>query len=267
MNYHARYGLEFNPFIKNSKDIVVESSEYKEVQYRLNYLLNNKGIGLVTGMPGKGKTTALRLWSKGLNPSLYKVIYLSLSTLTVIEFYKELADSFGIEVMFRKRDNFKNIRSAIERMTQEKHITPVIILDEANYINNGILNDLKMLFAFDMDSRDRTIVLLVGLPQLNNTMKLTINEPLKQRITMNYEMEGLSKEESKNYILGKIKGAGGTQAIFDDNALQAVINAGNGTPRLINKICNACLLVGESKKAESIDTDLVMMAVNDLELG
>ena len=72
MDYFTRYGLEFNPFIKNSKEILVSTSEYKETLFRLDYLAKTKGFGLLTGAPGRGKTTAIRTWASSLNPSLYK---------------------------------------------------------------------------------------------------------------------------------------------------------------------------------------------------
>ena len=72
MDYTARYGLEFNPFLKNSKEVLVETQEYKETIFRLNYLLATKGFGLLTGSAGRGKTTAVRSWASGLNSSLYK---------------------------------------------------------------------------------------------------------------------------------------------------------------------------------------------------
>ena len=83
MELTARYGLEFNPFLKNSKEILFEGTEYTEARFRLDYLAKTKGFGLLTGAPGRGKTTLVRSWSAGLNPSLYKVIYTSLSTVTV----------------------------------------------------------------------------------------------------------------------------------------------------------------------------------------
>jgi len=95
MDYTARYGLEFNPFLKNSKEVLVETQEYKEVLFRLNYLLTTKGFGLLTGSAGRGKTTAVRNWASGLNTSLYKVVYSSLSTLTVNDFYRNLAAELG----------------------------------------------------------------------------------------------------------------------------------------------------------------------------
>ena len=88
--------------------------------------------------------------------------------------------------MFKKSDNFKIIQAELIRYAVVKRIIPVIIIDEVNYIKNGILNDLKLLFNFDMDSTNRTVVLLVGLPQIN----------IRQRITINYNLEVLSKEEA-----------------------------------------------------------------------
>jgi hypothetical protein len=98
----ARYGLEFNPLLMNSKKVLVETQEYKEVLFRLNYLLTTKGFGLLTRSSGRGKTTSIRNWSAGLNPSLYKVVYSSLSTLTVNDFYRNLASELGAQPAFRK---------------------------------------------------------------------------------------------------------------------------------------------------------------------
>ena len=267
MDYFTRYGLEFNPFIKNSKEILVTTSEYKETLFRLDYLAKTKGFGLLTGSAGRGKTTAIRTWAATLNPSLYKVVYSSLSTLTPNDFYRNLVKELGSEPAFKKPDNFRIIQEEITRLSLEKRKTPIIIIDEANYINNAILNDLKILFNFEMDSRDRAAILLAGLPKLNSTLQLQIHEPVKQRIVMNYNLEGLSKEEGRTYIEEKLKGAGCNQTIFEDAAVEAILNAADGTPRLINKYCNAAMLLGDSGKASLITTDIVMQAINDCELG
>ena len=80
MNYTGRYGLEINPFIKKWKKMfLVETNEYKEVKFRLNYLLQTKGFGVLTGGAGRGKTTSVRQWANELNPAAYKVVYISLS--------------------------------------------------------------------------------------------------------------------------------------------------------------------------------------------
>ena len=267
MDYTARYGLEFNPFLKNSKEVFVNTQEQQETLYRLDYLAATRGFGLLTGAAGRGKTTAIRNWANTLNPSLYKVIYSSLSTLTVSDFYRNLALELGAQPAFRKPDNFRLIQEEICRLAIEKRKTPVIIIDEANYINNAILNDLKILFNFEMDSRDRAAILLAGLPKLNSTLRLAIHEPLYQRLVMNYNLEGLSKEEGRSYIHEKLKGAGCNQTVFHESAVEAILNAADGTPRIINKLCNACLLIGDSSKSEIITAETAMQAINDCELG
>ena len=267
MELTSRYGLECNPFLKNSKEILYTGREFKETLFRLDYLSRTKGFGILTGSPGRGKTTAVRYWAKNLNPSLYKVIYTSLSTLTVNDFYRNLAASLGAQAAFRKTDNFHAIQSEITRLALDKKKTPVIIIDEANYISNAVLNDLKILFNFEMDSRDRAVILLVGLPQLNHTLQLAIHEPLRQRIVMNYNLEGYSKEEGRSYIEQKLKGAGCTQPVFDDAAIEAILNASDGTARVISKLCNAAMVVGHSKEQNLVTAETVMQAVNDCTLG
>ena len=267
MELTSRYGLEFNPFLKNSKEVLFKSSEFNEAVFRLDYLAKTKGFGLLTGAPGRGKTTVVRQWSSSLNPSLFKVVYTSLSTVTVNDFYRNLAASLGAQAAYRKTENFHAIQGEITRLALDKKKTPVIIIDEANYISNAVLNDLKILFNFEMDSRDRAVILLVGLPQLNHTLQLAIHEPLRQRIIMNYNIDGYTKDEGRAYIDSKLKGAGCNQDVFDDSAIEAILNASDGTARMISKLCNSALVIGNSRNINLITADTVMQAVNEKTLA
>ena len=195
------------------------------------------------------------------------MVYTSLSPVPVNDFYRNLAASLGAQPSYRKTENFHIIQEEINRHALDKRKTPVIIIDEANYIKNAVLNDLKILFNFEMDSRDRAVILLVGLPQLNNTLQLSIHEPLRQRIIMNYNIDGYSKEEGRSYIEWKIKKAGCTDPIFDDAAIEALLTASDGTARMISKLCNASLVIGHSQSANRITSDIVMNAINDSTLG
>lgn len=266
MNYTARFGLEYNPFIKNSKEILVETSHYKEIRYRLDYLLLTKGFGLITGDPGLGKTTSLRNWASSLNQSAYKIIYLPMSTLSVNESYRQLSLALNLETKYRKIDNFRQIQSAIKRLSVDKKITPVIIFDEANYMPSGMLNDLKIIFNFEMDSKDYACLILAGLPVLNSTLNLKSNEPLKQRLVTSYNIEGLSQDEARKYIKEKLMGAGCLNDIFTEAALKAIISYSRGNPRIISKVCNTALLFGDKKGVSMIDEDIIMLAINDGEL-
>lgn len=202
-----------------------------------------------------------------MNPSLYKVVYSCLSALTVSDFYRSLVEALGGQPSFRKPDNFRFIQEEVSRLCLEKKKTPVIIIDEANYVGNAIPNDLKLMFNFEMDSRDRAVVLLCGLGQLNNTLRLSVHEPLRQRLVMNFHMEGMTKDEGRNFIHAKLAGAGCGHPVFDEAAIEAVLNASDGTPRVICRLCSQSLLCADAKKLDLIDADTVMQAVNDCELG
>lgn len=234
--------------------------------FRLDYLVKTKGFGLLTGSHGRGKTTAVRNWVQTLNHSQYKVIYTCFSTFSPNDFYRNLATELGAQAHYRKPDNFRVIQEELTRLSVEKRKTPVIIIDEANYISSAILNDFKLLFNFEMDSRDRAVVLLSGLPSLNAILRLSVHEPFRQRIIMSYELPALTKEEGRSYILEKLQGAGATRAIFEDAALEAILNASDGTPRIINNLCNSCLLIGDSGKSGMITAEIVMQAIINNEI-
>lgn len=267
MDMCARYGLTFNPFLKNSKDVIYESRSFLEAKARLKYLQETKGFGVITGAPGAGKTTILRLWAKNLNPSLYKIVYTPISTLTPIEFYKNISNELGIESKFKKVDNIKAIQEEVNRLSLEKRITTVFIFDEANYAKPAILNDLKIIFNFDMDSKDKAIIVLSGLNHLNQILNYSTHEPLRQRIIMNYDVDSLTKEESKAFIQAKLNAAGRTEPLFNDNALEAIANTSNGLPRLLCKYASKSLYLGNINEADFISADIVKDAISDSELG
>lgn len=266
INYLAKFGLKYNPFIKNTNDTKVDLEEYKQLTYRLEKLKESKGLGIIVGGAGVGKTSTIRYWTKTLNESLFKVIYIQLSTLTVVEFYKELAEKFGLVVESSKRKNFKNIQDEVKRLVFEKNITPVIILDEANYILPQTLNDFKMLLNFEMDSKDRIILLLVGQTNLKSTLSLQAHEALRQRISMNYTINNLKVEESKFYIDSKLNSAGLLVKLISDEAYNLIINTANGVIRKINQIMNAALSLLCNKQAEIIDEQIAMDAISEVQL-
>ena len=83
---------------------------------------------------------------------------------------------------------------------------------------------------------------------------------------MNYHMNGINKEEGRRYILKKLEGAGSSQTVFDDNATEALLNAANGTPRVINKLCSRSMMIGASLGVNIINADTVRKAVEDTQL-
>lgn len=271
--YKSYWEMEYNPFKKdnkrsNRKKEIYESSDYKNAIGRLEHLQKIGGIGLFTGLSGTGKTYTLKSLVDNLNPNLYKTVYIPLSTVTVLEFYKQVAYGLGIDPPTKKVDIFRAIQERIINLVTGKKITPVIIIDEAQYLQTGILNDLKLLFNFEMDSKNYAVLILTGQPLLNNILSKQVHEALKQRIVINYNFNGITKEEVQEYISTKLEQSSvhNPSEIFNENSIEAINSCCNGSIRKLNNIIDKCLLIGYMNKVKTIDTETVMNAVNEIEL-
>ena len=265
-NCCMRYGLEFNPFIKNSKEAVFMSIDYKEGINRLNYLREAKGFGLITGSAGKGKSTIVRNWANSLHEAKYCVIYTPLSNLSAGEFFRNFADVMKLSPAYRTCDNLKIIRSEILRLQNDCRKTPVFIIDEADELDIDILNSFKSLFNFEMDSKDKAIVVLTGNNRLNHKLGMVAMTAVRQRIVANFALEGMSKTDAAEYIRFKLSQAGATQDVFEPNAIEAIVNLAESTPRVINNLCRQSILIGGMSGANMISAEIVMQAFDDMKL-
>ncbi|HBQ86244.1 MAG TPA: AAA family ATPase, partial [Syntrophomonas sp.] len=153
------FNLKFNPFTKEvPADKLFESQNLVELNSRLMYLQKARGIGLIIGEAGTGKSSAMRKYAQSLNPALFESFYFPLSTVTVQEFYRGVALELGEEPKHKKVDLFHQIQSAIRSMYYERRVTPVIILDEIHMASNKLLEDLRLIFNFNMDSENPFIL-------------------------------------------------------------------------------------------------------------
>mgnify|MGYP000870039426 FL=1 len=265
--YRAFYSLSRRPFSKEIDPVhMFSSSSYEELLARLAFLKDSRGMGLVTGEAGSGKTSALRAFVCSLNPSLFKPAYFPLSTVTVSDFYRGLAFVLDISPAFRKVDLFRQIQEAISETYYGKKITPLIILDELQLATPTFLNELHLLFNYGMDALNPFILVLCGMPPLLNKLSLAHQQPLNQRLIMRYKMQPLSKEEVAAYIDHHMKLAGANHPIFTASAIEAISTVSRGWPRLINSLASTCLVYGCQKELQQLDEESVRMAASEVGL-
>lgn len=166
MDFLTFYGLTHNPFDKEN-DTAYETIDLKERDVRLNYMCKTLGFCTITGRPGVGKTFALRQFASKLNPNIYRICYLQLSTVSVPDFYQAIGKSLGIDLPSRKIDKFHQIQERITTLHEKNKITPIFIFDEAQYLKGTILQELVMLFNFEMDSKKKLFGLTIRASILN----------------------------------------------------------------------------------------------------
>jgi type II secretory pathway predicted ATPase ExeA len=267
MMFTAYWEMQHNPFSKTmSCKHPFESEDFKQAAARLKYLCEIKGLGLFTGISGSGKTVAVKRFVDSLNPSLYKVFYLPLSTITVMEFYRAVALGLGVSPPHKKIDLFNAVQERMLSLSKERRITSLLICDEGQYLNTKILNDLKILFNFGMDTESHAAAAIVGQPVLANTLSMHTHEALAQRIVINYTFNGLGKAETADYISSRLKLCGVSANMFSESALEAVWGCCSGSLRVVNSLAEKCLLIGFQKGAKVVGPEIVMLANNEISL-
>ena len=249
-SYAARFGFARAPFGKGSPTVPTPNTE--ELSLQLRYLMETRGIGVVTGQAGVGKTTALRRYLSALPPSRYRVFYVCLTTVTPIGFLATLSDSMGLPREYTKPAAFSSIRKQLASLHDGKGVLPVVVVDEANYLGNGVLNDLKMLMNFDMDSSSKAVFVLAGL------------EPLLQRVCSNVRARPLTQEEMRAYVAAKAEAAGGSLSFLADGALQAAVNAAKGLPRVLDNVLGKACMLADSAGLMQVTAEVVRDAVGSL---
>lgn len=269
MNFKQLYGITCNPFDKQSlreKDCF-ESNDQKLMMNRLDYLKEVRGIGVFTASPGMGKTYCLRCFEHALNKNLFDMKYLCLSTISVSEFYKQFCEHLGLDTKGGKTIMFKAIQQRLYYLYKEKRKPLILAIDEAQYLNNGILKDLKMLMNFSYDSLNCFTLILCGEPFFNRTLEKPPHEALRQRITVHYNFQGLQPDEVPAYIQHKLRIAGGSDSVIGEDAMSAITSLCQGNPRIIDNIMTNVLVLGAQLEKQTIDAEVIMAAVNEQALG
>ena len=256
--YCEYFGITRHPFSKDIEACELFASEQTvELENRLKYLLELKGIGLVTGDVGSGKTTICRKVISDLNPGLNKVFYVTLTTGNVMDVYKSIAWEMGLSTERSLSTLYKAIKDEIQRLCLDVKQQPILIIDEAQYLRNDILTNLRLLTNFEMDSKNRLCLIMVGQAELRRRLGMGVHEPFWQRIVMNYHLSGLLQKELLNYLEHHLKLVGIERKIFEPSAVEAIFQATNGIPRKVNTLAhytlNAVVLgVGSSANSEHV---------------
>lgn len=263
--YRSHFGLTRFPFGDEvGPDDLYVSASLVETQTRLRHLLELRGIGLVTGEVGSGKTTGCRRLVSSLHAGLYRVFYVPLSTGNVMDMYKSVAWELGLPTERNRAAAFRVIRAEITRLTLEAKQRPVLIVDEAHHLRNDVLEDLRLLTNYEMDSQNRLCLLLVGLTELRRRLSMAVHESLAQRIVVRHHLAGLTRDELPQYLVHRLHLAGCELPLFEPAAVEALFQATHGQPRKVNRLAHYALSAAAIAKAKTVSIEHVQAALDEV---
>jgi general secretion pathway protein A len=265
--FQSFYGFQRLPF---SRDIppsdLFPAEGQSELCARLAYLTKERGLGLLTGETGCGKSTAVRRFTASFDANRYLVIYLANPLLGISGLYRDLLSALGHEPPFSKPKMVARIRSVFEDLLLNKHRTPLLILDEAQFLPDTAFEQLRLLFSSHMDSQSLGALLLVGQTELRRTLRLAAHEAFFKRLTTSFHLPPRDLAQSLAYIRHNIQLSGyKSGSLFSDDALTRIYDYTKGIPRQINRLCTTALLVGMADQKQILDESTIRKAIAELD--
>jgi len=270
MDYLGYYKLKEHPF-SNVVDnrFYYNSIEHSRALIKLKYAVDTKkGLAVVTGDTGAGKTTLARRLLEDLDENLYEATLLVIihSSVSSEWLLKKLAIQLGIADV--KEDKVERLSQIFRRLSEisEQGKTAVILMDEVQMLKSKeIMEEFRGLL--NMEGADGKMINLIffGLSELDDV--LSLDEPLKQRIAIRIHIKTFSEENTREYIAHRLKVAGCEKSPFDMPAISAIYKYSKGLPRLINTICDNALLEGYLFKSHVVDESIIKAVAIDLGLN
>ena len=263
--YQRHFALTRLPFdTPGPTDELFDSAARLEAEARLGRLIELRGIGLPAGEAGSGKTTVCRRVTDDLHPGLYRVCYVSLSTGNVMDMYKSIGWELGLPTEHSRAAAYRAIQAEITRLVGEAKQQPLLVIDEAHHLRNDVIEDLRLLTNFDMDSDPRLCLLLIGLTDLRLRLRMAVHESLRQRLIVQHHLRGLDREELDAYLAHRLRLAGRETPLFEPPAIEALFQAARGLPRLVNRIAHYALSAAALDNARTVNAEHLDRALQEL---
>ena len=257
--YREFYGLKELPFaLTPDPRFIYFTPSHTEVMANLHYgIESGKGLVVVTGEVGTGKTTILRWMMQRLDRTVL-VAYVFNPRLTVPEFYQHITTLFDVKDWETKSE----LLIALGKTLESRHgrgLRTVLIIDEAQGLSPYVLEEIRLLSNFESDTAKQLQIILTGQPELRDVLNNPDLRQLKQRVALRCEIKPLPNvEETERYIASRLLVAGAERTdIFSPGAIDYIFRCSEGIPRQINNLCDNSLLTGYSAGEEVIGRAII----------
>ncbi len=265
--YLDHFNLKEKPFqISADPRFLWLGSKHKEALAILRYgIFDNRGFLLLSGDVGTGKTTLIHALLRSLGDDTL-VAMVPDPGLSIMDFYRYVARSFNIDSEFESKEEFLDFFKNFLIQNEEQKKKVLLIIDEAQRLNSDLLEEIRLLSNIEKDYTKLINIFFVGQNEFNNIILQQRNRPLRQRITINYNIDPLEKHEVMEYIRYRLAVAGCEKPIFTAEAVHDVFSFSEGYPRLINIICDHALLTTFVQGARQVAGDTVRECAEELRI-
>lgn len=266
MNDKTRFSLTHYPLPKSAqgKTCFDKGSGYGRLRRAFKQTIDDRTLGVLSGEPGVGKTTAIRNLITELARPDYQTIYLCNTSGSPLDVYRAIAAEIGVRSSHRRGELWSDIKKMVLHMVDERGVVPVLVLDEAHRLSDTFLADLAGFLNFAFDSRDVMPVWLVGQPPLVARLHQQQHDALRTRIAVEVRLEPLDRPAFGAAIEHAFKAAGATQAMVSEPAVELLFRASRGVLRVASKIVRVAMRVAHDKNQAFLDEHTFEAAIAEL---
>jgi general secretion pathway protein A len=267
--YQQYFALSCEPFsIVPDPGFLYPSSQHRQAVAHLKYGLDREGgFVLLTGEVGTGKTTLTRTLIKRL-PAHVRVAYVLNSTFDAADVLASICQELGIKLPKSSKTSLtKNCVDALNADLIESHAEgkkTLVVIEEAQNLSPEVLEILRLLSNLETATHKLLHILLVGQPELLETLAQKDQRQLNQRVVARFHLLPLEKTDVANYVNHRLHHAGANRAIFESSAMTALFKLTQGVPRLINLICHHAMLAAYATGAKTVSAKLVKAAAVEI---
>ena len=263
--YLSFYQLDEKPFkISADPRFLWQGEKHREALAILTYgLLEENGYVVLTGDVGTGKTTLVNALIETLDKNIL-VANINHPTLDTLEFLSLVAKTYDASAKIADKTDFLIFFKSFLQLSYIKNKTALLIIDEAHRLSRELLEEIRLLSTMEQAGHKLINIFFVGQNELKPTLFSSECRALRQRITLFYDLEPLSEDETNSYIAHRLKVAGTEKKLFTSGAIHKIHDFTRGYPRLINVMCDRAMLTGYVKEQENIDADIISECASEI---
>lgn len=269
MSWRERFNMSGPPLPRDAagETFFDQGPHFQRLARVFAWLTAEPGIGVVTGEPGVGKTSAMRHLCRALPQHEHRVVYLGDTTVKPLDLYRMLATELGLRPSPRAQI-VGDIKRALVTLVDERGVVPIVILDDAHALRDDVLHELHGLTSLDFDGREYLTVWLVGHPRLDRRLRLQQHAALAQRVVAYTQLSATADPALFGAMLDHaLAVAAAPPGLIVQDARELLLSASRGIPRLVSHLLRISLILADERDLPSIDTSIVTAAIALLHLN
>ncbi len=265
-SYRTFFGFHREPFGSDLQlSEILQTPEIIAVKERFDYALRIGAAALVTGEIGSGKSTALRYALGKLHPAEYATLYVTASSGSILELYRQILSELGIDTASSSRAVLlRLIRREIQEIVIGKKMKAVLIIDEASLLRLDVFSELHTICQFHQDSKPYLPLILAGQNNLVDKLLYRHSQPLASRIVARSHLEGVNRQGMEQYLHHHLTVAGVKKNLFDQAAITAIHQASGGLFRKANHLARGALIAAAKTQSIAVSPEHVRLASTEI---